>query len=296
MGRGASPAHFDKTQPNGVTYMKFRRYLPALIGLLCAAAVLAGCNNTAQNPGSSTEPSSAPNPEPEETGIATLYVDFSAGSVENYAETRDVGYTGELDAQCLSDLLSELTGLDFAIEATVLDNGDIVVDWQPEATLIGGLGDREQNDDYHFYESESLAWFMLDSLARTIRANIDMGGGELYYTQNGGEQLIVPGLPEWAVFLPDVPYMSSAAYYEGRDNTYVDTFLEALRNAIGEANMAGRAIVEMGETQAGGETCIMYALGTDTAEKFTAEEHFAVGPTGKVYQMDTAGNWVLLKE
>ena len=275
--------------------MRDRGLLAPIVCLLLWVAILSGCSGAQQEVEQDPVQEAGSKTEAEDTEIATLYADFSAGNVVSHMESYDVDYTGELDAGRLADMLSEMTGLDFIIDVTMQGTGNMVVDWQPESTLISGIGDRVQHEEFYFENDESLGWFMLDSLARTIWGNMDTGEGELYYTMNGGEQLVVPGMPEWVAFLSEVPYAGSAAYRAARDNTYSDVFLVALQDVLGDARTAGKTFMEQGEVVVAGEKCILFALGTDTAAAFTVEAYFAVGPTGNVYQMEGSdGSWALI--
>ena len=62
---------------------------------------------------------------------------------------------------------------------------------------------------------------------------------------------------------------------------------DRLLDALGE-KAEGRTLIETGEEEVEGEMCVTFALGTNTPEKFTAEEHFAVGKD-KIYIMDIIG-------
>lgn len=57
---------------------------------------------------------------------------------------------------------------------------------------------------------------------------------------------------------------------------------------------ASVVLLEEGTEKISGETCWAVALGVNTDEKFTAEDHYAVSPTGVIYVMDiaTGSNYV----
>lgn len=124
---------------------------------------------------------------------AVLYADFSYGATEAEAgdliQTHELPYEGELTPELLAEGLSELTGLDFEIDSFAETDDGLSVDWAAESTLLMGLDEREQKDGFFFYDVETLSWFMLDSLSRTLRENL--GYESIYYTMNGGEDLVL---------------------------------------------------------------------------------------------------------
>jgi hypothetical protein len=151
----------------------------------------------------------------------TLYADLSGGSAEENIQTEDISLPLEdapaspsLTAFALADGLSEWTGLDFTLNDVTLGEDSVTVDWSAEATFIAGLGDREQKAEFHFYDAVSLNWFMMDSLAQTLKNNLDVS--VVYYSSDGGpvtftnpEDMAAQGLPELPV---DQPYESSAFF------------------------------------------------------------------------------------
>ncbi len=68
---------------------------------------------------------------------------------------------------------------------------------------------------------------------------------------------------------------------EGRD-----LYLENLYNTVGHEYFAGRAAMRNGDTYLDGFYVAIYAIGTNTAEKFTTEEWFGVSSNGVVYKYD----------
>ncbi|MGN0693054.1 MAG: hypothetical protein ACI4K7_11950, partial [Oscillospiraceae bacterium] len=94
--------------------------------------------------------------ESSQSGV--LYAVFSGDNVKEYP----VEFTGnQKTAEGLSDELSKLTGLDFNITADKTDDG-WVVDWAADSTLIAGLDDREQKEEFFFFDHDTLSWFMMD--------------------------------------------------------------------------------------------------------------------------------------
>ncbi len=146
--------------------------------------------------------------------VYALTADFSYGnpepSVKNYemisAEPFSIGLLGRG--------LSDLTGLDFLVEGRIED-GAVYVDWQPESTLVAGLDDRVQREDFFFFDVDTLSWFMMDSLYATICQNT--GLDTVYFTMNGGEALALPNLSAVREFPADIPYMGSPVYFAHAD-------------------------------------------------------------------------------
>lgn len=165
----------------------------------------------------SSEPSSEPvASEPEQStaeSIRTdvLYAVFGAEDVKEYP----IEYTGDpKTAGDLAHALSELTGLDFIITANKTDDGWIV-DWAADSTLVAGLDDRVQKDDFFFFDQDSLRWFMMDSLWRTLTENLD--AENIYYTMDGGQDMVFEELYPVNAIPSDSPYMGSEFYYAHAD-------------------------------------------------------------------------------
>ncbi len=128
-----------------------------------------------------------------------------------YGEIRDVypiDYTGEVSAEYLSDALTQLTGLDFFITAAPVSDG-ILIDWNMDSTLVAGLDDREQNEDFFFFDATSLGWFMLDSMWITLTENL--GYENVYFSVNGGDFMVDTIEPTFTLPITE-PYMGSSFY------------------------------------------------------------------------------------
>lgn len=157
-----------------------------------------------EEPESSEESSAAP----EEGDGAQLIVDFSA-SAQDKVEKYPYSYTGELTPSDLALGLSELTGLNFHITAEVTDEG-ITVDWLPDSTLLEGLGDRTQKEEFYAVDNNVLRWFMMDSLYRTLQENMD--AENIYYTCDGGKELYLEDLVPVDTIALGASYQGSRAY------------------------------------------------------------------------------------
>lgn len=184
--------------------------------LICA---LSACGNTTSSdvtdssePAESTQSEAESNQsEAESTQTDIIYAFFGADNIKEYP----IEYTGEKKtAEELADELSELTGLDFTITAAKTDDG-WSVDWAADSTLVAGLDDREQKEEFHFFDSDSLNWFMMDSLWRTLTENLN--AENIYYTMDGGKELTFEWLSPVNSFPSDIPYMGSDFYFAHAD-------------------------------------------------------------------------------
>lgn len=185
--------------------------LSVLLILTMLISMLAACGSASSSDASSSsaslKPAASSQSAAEETQMDVLYAVFSAEDVREYP----IEYTGaQKTAEELADELSELTGLDFII--TISKNSDgWIVDWSADSTLVAGLHDREQKEEFFFFDQDTLSWFMMDSLWRTLTENLDTEN--IYYTMDGGKELVFTELYPVSEFPSDVPYMGSEFYY-----------------------------------------------------------------------------------
>ncbi|WP_461206294.1 hypothetical protein [Clostridium sp. DL1XJH146] len=150
----------------------------------------------------------------ESTKEATLFINMEGGSeIASYKEY-PFEYSGELTAEMLADGLSDLTGLDFSITSSTISDG-LIIDWSDNSTLIAGLGNREQKEEFLLLDNDSLTWMMLDSLWITLRENLNVEN--IYYSMFGGSDLWFEALYPVNVFPLDTPYMGSAFYFAHSD-------------------------------------------------------------------------------
>ena len=207
--------------------------------LIC---LLAACGSASlSGESASTETAEPPQSAAESTYTDILYAVFSAEDVKEYP----IEYTGaKKTAEELARDLTELTGLDFIITASKADDGWIV-DWAADSTLIAGLDDRQQKEEFWFFDQDSLRWFMMDSLWRTLTGNLD--AENIYYTMDGGKELVFEELYPVNEFPFDIPYMGSEFYFVHADvrgdeeNLYdrIQGFWEYPDGIILEINGAG---------------------------------------------------------
>lgn len=185
-----------------------KRMIPIFLMLVLLAGLLAACG------GESNEPSTSESSE--EFHQAKLIADFSGGSEEPNRKEKSYPYYGQLDLEALPEQLSSWTGLDFTLNSITTTDKGIVVDWAKGSTLIAGLDDREQKEEFRFLDADSLRWFMLDSLYQTLKTN-QSSGGDIFYTMDGGKELALEDLSPVSAFTLDTPYMGSAFYFAHSD-------------------------------------------------------------------------------
>ncbi len=189
--------------------MKKRSIFLTLAILIC---LLSACGRASSSGDSASSKQAKPlQSEEESTQTDILYAVFSAEDVKEYP----IEYTGaKKTAEELAQELTRLTGLDFIITSSKADDGWIV-DWSADSTLIAGLDDREQKEEFHFFDQDSLCWFMMDSLWRTLTENLN--AENIYYTMDGGRELFFEELYSVNVFPSDIPYMGSEFYFAHAD-------------------------------------------------------------------------------
>ena len=156
-----------------------------------------------------------------EAGILTLVAVFNAGEGEEGRKDYPVefdDYEGDgYSVWEMSIALSELTGLNFNLLDVAEDSAGMTVTWAPESTLFG-MGDSEQKEEFFFFDYDSMAWFMLDSLCQTIVRNIPaMAEKDIFYAMEGGGGLVLENLSPPMDFTLETPYMGSAFYFAHAD-------------------------------------------------------------------------------
>ncbi len=161
-------------------------------------------------------------------GVFTLVADFSNGMTGTEPQTKEIPFppknemppSNALVAFYLADELSEWTGLKFTLNDVWFDGDSATVDWSTGSTLISGLGNRTQKEGFHFFDAVSLNWFMMDSLAETLKKNLDIttiyyntGGKNITFTNP--EDMAAQGLPELSAHQP---YEGSAFFVAHANN------------------------------------------------------------------------------
>lgn len=276
------------------------------IAILLFCVLLTGCFN---NDNDSQKPDSEANLK---LKTAVLYTNMKTGSADPDIKEHKYKYSGELTAEDLAAGLSNLTGLDFFITASKDEKG-IHIDWAPNSTLMANLDDREQKKDFFCFDADSMRWFMMDSLWLTLTKNLEVEN--VYYTMNGGKDLLFENLYLIKEFPADLPYMGSAFFYahaDGRgdiideksnvnDSPLSQTDAEELvLQTLTKQKKEGLSLVGGGEDTINGENAIIVIAGKKSADgkNFTELYHFAVTDSGKVYYMDAVqgSDWIMDKK
>lgn len=253
--------------------MMMRKGAPVAGLLLSLCLSLAGCTGGASISSAAVE-----------VQTAALWT----GTTQSDLREHTWEYTGDLTAEKLAEGLSQLTGLDFLL--TTADAADgITVDWAANSTLLAGLDDREQKEDFHFIDAESMRWFMMDSLRLTLVKAMEVEN--IYYTMDGGKELRFDELSPCNVFPSDSPYMGSIFYFEndGRGDLIVvteDEALEVVREVMLAREQKASAMMVSGEDIIEGEHALLVEAGEATADAFTVAYHYAVTDSKAVFYQD----------
>ncbi|WP_027398454.1 hypothetical protein [Anaerovorax odorimutans] len=279
-----------------------------LVEILVLCVLLSGCGNN----GTIQEKKSAASSDKivsEQTSdikttskkkTAILYTNMETGSESGEFQTHSFKYSGKLTAKTLAKGLSQLTGLDFIITVSNKDE-NIYIDWAQDSTLIANLDDREQYEEFFFFDCDSMRWFMMDSLWRTLKENL--GVENVYYTMNGGKDLVFDALYPIKEFPADVPYMGSAFYsahanVKGDEPICEEDAFELVQHAINFQGENVSTIVKTGDEIIEGEHAFTFSAGDDSADgqKYTAVSHYAVSDSGRIYYMDVlkGADWISL--
>ena len=266
------------------------------IALLSLCVLLLGGGKGADSAGAGPAPDSNSTIEQK---TAVLYTNMTTGSDSPDIRAHQWEYSGELNAKVLADGLSELTGLDFVITVSNVNDG-LSIDWAANSTLLANLGAREQKEDFRFSDADSMRWFMMDSLWLTLTKNLKVEN--IYYTMNGGKDLAFDELYPVQTFPPDLPYMGSAFFFahadgqgglmDGRGDLITmseDDARELVRQTLTKQGKQAPVLVVAGEDIVAGEHALIIKAGENSADsrKFTALYHFAVTDSGAVFYTDT---------
>ena len=127
---------------------------------------------------------------PQQLYTSVIIADFSNGAIdsrESSLKEKNVEMNRQPTIGELASVLGQWVGLDFALNEFKIEGEKAYVDWAINSTLVAGLGERKQKEEFFFDDASSLNWFMMDSLARTIKANFPVN--KVYYSQGGGNLL-----------------------------------------------------------------------------------------------------------
>ncbi len=121
-------------------------------------------------------------------------------------------YQGELTVDVLNSALKTLTNLDFNINSIVVNGDSAVVDWSSTSSLISGLGNVEQKEEFFVFDNVSLNYLMLDTVFSTVTNNYSVIN--VYYTMDGGSELVPTDMGQYVTFPLNERYMGSGYYID----------------------------------------------------------------------------------
>lgn len=284
--------------------MKSIGKITAAVLTLCI--LFSGCGNAAD---SQSAPENTPESRLESTlesepvsqqKTAILYTMQPAGSSSPEIKEYPLQYSGELTADVLTKGLSQLTGMDFSVTAVGRRDG-VSVDWAPASTLLANPESLGQKEGFRFSDSGSMCWFMLDSLSMTLSKNLN--AENVYYTMDGGKDLVMKDLVPVQKFQGNLPYMGSTFYFvhaggTGKAISDADA-TKLLKSAMIALNDASPVIVSGGNDTVAGTHALTFSTGENSADgkKFTALNQYAVTDSGAVYYIDLVQGpeWILLE-
>ncbi len=148
----------------------------------------------------------------------TLYANFASGDPTAAEPDRIKTKKVSLEAvtvEAIAKALSEWSGLDFTLNSVTMKDNQITVDWSAKSTLIANLDNRKQKEEFHFFDADSLRWFMMDSLYDSIVANFNIE--TVHYTTDNGKDITFEGLIYMNTFPANAPYMGSTFYSAHND-------------------------------------------------------------------------------
>lgn len=256
-----------------------------LISMLCAG--LTGCGSLSS-------------PDEKEIGgdlnTAVVWAQMPSQSAEDALLGSITYYSYEtITPEELMKELTDWTGLDFFVSISYDDKGNMFVDWKSDSTLIANLDDREQKEEFFFFDADTMRWFMMDSVWMTLQKNFNT---EIYYTMDGGKTLQFEELYPANVFDTGIPYMGSAFYFnhaniEDDAQTENDMAYALIWNAMDFLGHEANGIIKTGEETINGELCGVYSAGTypDDSEELDVLYTYAVSESWIVYYMDS-GSWI----
>lgn len=281
--------------------------IKSIATILALCVLLSGCGGSeTSSPGTQEKkPSSYDNSVSEKSSdaksaqkmkTAMLYTKMGAEF-----ESHPFEYSGDLTVEMLAGGLSQLTGLDYFLTETPASKpNEIIIDWSKNSTLIANLDDREQRKAFSFFDSDSMRWFMMDSLWRTLTENFNVEN--IYYTMDSGENLVFDELSPVKEFPADLPYMGEAFYsahadVKGDEAISEEAAFELVKNTMKARGEKAPVIVKTGDETIEGEHAFIFSAGSNSTDgkKFTAMYHYAVSDSGKVYYMDIlkGADWIL---
>ena len=221
---------------------------------------------------------------------------FSGEFAEHDFILTDTAYLPDdrLTPEIIAEGLSDWTGFDFLFDASYDGAGNFTVDWHVNSTLIAGLGGREQKDGFYMADDNSMRWFMMDTLDRTLKENLEVY--EIYYTTDGGKELKFEEFYPINAIPSYIPYMGSSFYFRHAESIndgdlILDVAFTLARSAMEARGEDAPVMAHTGEQTINGELCFTFSAGdmSEDGKKFTAMYHYAVNKSWTaIYFMDAA--------
>lgn len=198
--------------------VKMKNKILILVLFVCVAFSFVGCEKVFKS-----------NTEEQRKETASIYT----GSLSGRMNRHEIEYTGELTPKVLANGLSDITGLDFIIDYKYEENS-LYIDWDLNSTLLSNSPPREEKEDFHFYDSDSTNWFMMDSLLATLRENFD--AKYIYYSMDDGKELYIDELYPTNIIPSNIPYEGSTFYINYEE--YIDNNTGGMGDLIPDENMS----------------------------------------------------------
>lgn len=262
------------------------------IVMLSLCVLLVGCGNNGEN--SKNDPDGKANLGQK---TAVLCTNMTTGSDSPEIKEHKWEYSGTLTAEVLAEGLSQLTGLDYLISVSEAKDG-ISIDWADKSTLIANLDNREQKEEFHFFEANSMRWFMMDSLWLTLTKNLQVEN--VYYTMKGGQDLVFEEqFSPINEFPSDLPYMGSAFFFNHMDGSGRGDLIDEdpiseeeaitlVREVMKAQEKEASSVLSFGWETVDGERAMVITAGEKSADgkKFTILYYFAVTDSARVFYID----------
>lgn len=143
------------------------------------------------------------------------------------------------------------------------------------------------------YDNPDLKLLAVDGVAPTDETLADGGyplTNNFYVVIRKDEPEDSPArqLYEWILSDEGTAALKSAGYVSAGVSQSIseEDALALLQAELSDQISEGMALVSNGESDIDGRHCWTFSLGSDTSEKFTAEEHYAVTDTGEIFVLD----------
>lgn len=120
---------------------------------------------------------------------ATLYV-VQRMPKAKVTQQFPLGYHGALNAPKLINGLESLFGANLTVNSITETADSITIDWASSSSIFTGNNNIKKNLDITLLDYDSTVNILLDSVAKTLKANLKTK--HIYYTTDNGKPLILP--------------------------------------------------------------------------------------------------------